>query len=76
MHALFQGWVGNASVLKTSAVLCRHDVPAHKGGLEEPQILDELVYLVGECTLLPLTAQWRTCKIGLLKRFLPAVRQC
>ena len=28
---------------------CRHNVPANKGGLEEPKILDELVHLVGEC---------------------------
>ena len=36
-------------MLKASSVLCRHDVPADKGGLEEPKVLDELVHLVGEC---------------------------
>ena len=31
------------------SVLYRYDVPAYKGRLEEPQVLDELVHLVGEC---------------------------
>lgn len=37
-------------MLKNRTVLRRYHVPAHKGGLAEPQVLDELVHLVGECT--------------------------
>ena len=31
-------------------MLYRYNVPPNKGRMEEPQVLDELVHVVGECT--------------------------